>query len=66
MNAANTVLLVNASLTLLQELIPTLAQAKADGKITPEQQAEVLASYNSLKAKADGQFSGPEWELSGR
>jgi hypothetical protein len=63
MTAASTVLVINASLTLLEELLPKLSQLKASGEITAEQQAAVLAKYTSLKTRADGQFAGPEWQV---
>jgi|GEM_PF-2748735 len=57
---------LNASITLTQTLLPVIAQMKNDGQITAEQQAELLAKYNSLRAQADGQFSGPQWQVSGK
>lgn len=60
----NTVIAINAALTLVEELLPKITELASKGEITAGQQAEVLAKYNSLKARADGQFSGPEWQVS--
>jgi hypothetical protein len=59
----NTVVILNAALTLVEELLPKLSELKANGEISAEQQAALLAKYNSLKARADGQFAGPEWQV---
>jgi hypothetical protein len=53
--------LANGALTVVEALIPKIAELFQKGEITAAQQQEVLAKYQSLKAKADGQFSGPEW-----
>lgn len=53
----------NAGIALVEQLIPIIAQLKGSGLITVEQQQILLAKYNSLKDKADGQFSGPEWDV---
>ena len=62
MNSASVLLIVNGALTALEELLPRLGQLRANGEIIAEQQAEVQARYASLKTRADGQFSGPEWQ----
>lgn len=54
----------NAALSLVETLIPKIQEWVQTGEITADQQADLLARYNSLKNKADGQFSGPEWKLS--
>ena len=59
----NTLIVINAALTLIEELLPKLNHLKAAGEITAAQQAELLAKYESLKTRADGQFSGPEWQI---
>ncbi len=55
---------LNAALTLAENLIPSISAAFANGEITAEQQAEVLARFNALKDKADEHFTGPEWQHS--
>jgi hypothetical protein len=54
---------VSAALSLVESLIPKIAEWTKQGDISPEQQAELLAKYNSLRSRADGQFTGPEWEV---
>jgi hypothetical protein len=49
-------------LKLVDALLPTLTELVRKGEVTVEQQAAVRAQYESLKAKADGQFSGAHWE----
>jgi hypothetical protein len=58
--------LTSAAMALLKEAIPQVREMFANGEITKEQQEKVLAEYNSLKERAESQFSGPEWEQSGR
>lgn len=55
--------LLSGSLSLAEQLIPLVNDAVQKGQISVEDQAAVLAKYNSLKAKADGQFSGPAWQV---
>lgn len=57
---------LNGALSLSSVLLPMIEQFKQEGTITPEQQAELIAKYNSLRAQADGQFSGPAWQPSGQ
>jgi hypothetical protein len=64
MDPITTIAAVNAAITLAETLIPRVQELFRKGEITAEQQQEVLRRYNSLKAKADGQFSGPEWQES--
>lgn len=54
---------VNAGLALVDALLPELQKLQLKGEITVEQQEQVLARYHSLRARADGQFSGPEWQI---
>jgi len=54
---------ISASIDIAEKLLPLVSQLKADGQITADQQADILARFESLKAKADGQFSGPEWQV---
>lgn len=53
----------NAALSLLEQLLPLIDGLAAKGEVTPEQQAELLAKYNSLKTQADGQFTGTAWQV---
>ena len=53
----------NAALSLAEQLLPLIDQLSAKGEVSAEQQAELLAKYNSLKTQADGQFSGPAWQV---
>lgn len=59
----NEVLLANAALSLLEQLIPVIAEKVKRGDVPADKQQELLTRYQSLKARADGQFSGPEWEI---
>jgi len=63
MTPANTVLVVTSALTLVEQLLPKITELASRGEISAEQQAEVRARYESLKVKAAGQFSGPEWQI---
>lgn len=53
----------NGGIQLVEALLPLIQQLAQKGDISVDQQAQLLARYNSLKAKADGQFSGPEWQI---
>lgn len=55
---------LNGALALSQALLPLVDQYRQTGEITEAEQAELLAKYNSLKAQADGQFTGPAWAKS--
>lgn len=63
MNPVAILAATNAALSLAEKLLPLIDQLAAKGEVTPEQQAELLARYNSLKTQADGQFTGPAWQL---
>lgn len=54
----------NAALALAEALIPKIRELARRGEITTEQQTELLRRVESLKAKAAGEFSGPEWQVS--
>jgi hypothetical protein len=56
---------LNAALTLSEQLLPVIQQHVQSGTITAEQQAAVRAAYDRLRTRADGQFSGPQWQVSG-
>jgi hypothetical protein len=59
----NEVLLANAALSLVEQLIPVIADKVRKGEVPAADQQELLAKFDSLKAKRDGQFSGPEWQI---
>ena len=52
---------INAGLALVEAMLPVLQKLQLSGEISVEQQKAVRAKYLSLRARADGQFSGPEW-----
>jgi hypothetical protein len=56
-----TLIAIQAALKLVDALLPTLTELVRKGELTVEQQAAVRAQYESLKAKADGQFTGTHW-----
>jgi outer membrane protein TolC len=58
--------LASAAMKLVKEAIPAIRDAFANGEISEADQAKVRAEYDSLRAQAGGEFTGPEWELSGR
>ncbi len=62
MNPATIIALLNAAMSMTEELLPLVTEAAQKGEISPEQQAKVLARYQSLKNRAEGQFSGLEWK----
>jgi len=64
MDPATIIALLNGALSLSNQLIPVVAQYRAEGKMSPEDQAKLMATYNSLRTQADGQFTGPAWQLS--
>ena len=63
MNPVAILAATNAALSLAEQLLPLIAALAAKGEVTPAQQAELLTKYNSLKTQADGQFTGPAWQL---
>ena len=54
---------VNAALDLVRVALPVIEQLRLAGVISVEQQREVRKNYQSLVTRADGQFSGPEWQI---
>lgn len=54
---------IKAAVSLGIDLTPFINELFSKGQITPEQQAETLASYESLKNRDAGQFDGPEWKI---
>lgn len=63
MQAASIVLLTNAALALLERSLPVVDELMKEGHVTPAEQSELLARFESLKTKADGQFSAPHWQI---
>lgn len=53
----------SAALSLVEQLLPLIDGLQKNGQISVADQAALLAKYESLKAKADGQFSGPAWQV---
>jgi hypothetical protein len=53
----------NAALALAETLIPKIQEWAKNGDVTPEQEASVRARLLSLRARAGGEFSGPEWQV---
>lgn len=64
MDPVTTVAALNGALALANTLIPVVAQYRKDGLISAEDQAKLLANYESLKTQASGEFSGPQWQPS--
>lgn len=65
MDPITAIALANASMQLLNVLIPEIQAMIAKGQITNEQQQAILDQYNALKATvAAGGFTGPEWQQS--
>lgn len=64
MNPAIILPLASAGISLLEQLIPQISALVKRGEITPEQQADIKRRFESLRAKAGGEFSGPEWTVS--
>jgi hypothetical protein len=62
MDPVTAINLAVTGLNLVEQLLPVIEQMRLSGDITAAQQAEVRARYESLKARADGQFNGPEWQ----
>ena len=54
---------IQAALSLAEKLWPLLADAVRKGEVSIEQQQQVRARYESLKTRADAQFTGAHWEL---
>ncbi|GEM_PF-2656918 len=63
MEPASLLAVINATLSLAEVLIPRLAELVKSGAVTPDEQNQVLARYQSLKAAAEKNFVGPEWDV---
>jgi hypothetical protein len=53
---------VNAALALAEALAPKIKEWTQSGEISKEQQATLQARLASLRTRAGGEFTGPEWE----
>ena len=63
MNPATILSAANAALALVEAALPAIQSAVQSGQISVGDQQVLLNTYNSLVAKANGQFSGPEWQI---
>jgi outer membrane protein TolC len=66
MGIAEIIALATGALTFGKSLIPQIRDMFASGEVSAADQAKVRAAYDSLRKQAGGEFTGPEWELSGR
>jgi hypothetical protein len=57
------ILLANAAMVLLEKLLPIIGEKFKAGEIPIEEQAAVLARYESLKNRANGEFAGAHWKI---
>jgi hypothetical protein len=62
MNPFTVINALSAALTLANELAPAVQQLRQSGAVTPEQQAELQAKFDALRA-ADA-FAAPHWQPS--
>ncbi len=53
----------NAALALFETLAPKVKELMAKGEVPVEQQAQLMERIKRLRGHAEGQFSGPEWEV---
>jgi hypothetical protein len=58
--------MASAAMAFLKEAVPQIKEMFNRGEITKEQQDALLAEYQSLRERTEGQFAGKEWEKSGR
>lgn len=66
MDPITTIALASAALKLIKDVVTDLRERFQSGEIPDEKQAEVRAQFDSLRNQLGGEFTGPEWELSGR
>lgn len=52
-----------AAMTLIEELLPIIGDRVKSGTVTAAAQAELLNKFESLKARANGEFEGPHWKI---
>ena len=53
----------NAIMLLLEKLITIIGEKIKSGEISLDEQASVLARYESLKNRANGEFAGAHWKI---
>jgi hypothetical protein len=56
-------LLANATLALLEKLLPRINAMVKSGQISPEDQQKVRDRFLKLQNGMDTEFTGPEWEV---
>ena len=66
MDPLTIIALASDAIKLAQSVVPQIRDMFARGEIQAADQAKVRAAYNSLRVQAGGEYTGPEWELSGR
>lgn len=66
MDPVTILMMASAGLKFAKEAIPAIREALSSGEISADQQAKVRADYESLRSQLGGEWTGPEWELSGR
>lgn len=59
----NYLILANALMTALEQLVPKIQGLVKSGDVTKEEQQQVRDRYNALRAAGDSAFTGPEWEI---
>jgi hypothetical protein len=64
MDPATAISLLTAGASIVEKMIPIIRDLKLKGQITAKEQARILAKIESLRTRAAGQFSGPEWAKS--
>lgn len=62
MDPATAISLFSVGASLVERMIPIIRDLHLKGQINAAQQQQVLDRYQSLKTRADGQFTGPQWE----
>jgi len=63
MDPVSAIALTSAALSLVEQLLPVVDGFQKNGQISAEAQAELRAKFESLKTKADAQFSDPAWKV---
>lgn len=58
-----TLALALALMDLLEELVPMIGERVKSGTVSAEDQANVLNKFESLKARAGGEFGGDHWRI---
>lgn len=55
--------LVDGAFAFLTRIIPQIREWKLKGEISAADQQRIHEQYQALRKQADGQFTGPEWEV---